>query len=263
MKHKLLSELPRPLHDRVARIVDLPCGAGTVGLQRTAAYVVEVLKADQHTETEMAVCRFLERLAQNDERAAAWVCYGEAETLAALKLGVVDQLLIARDAAGSSSWRKWSEIATVFGALCFEVASTTDATVRFCQGFGVGACLRYPVDFGLLEEPVESDQSIPLEMQKLPPTPPEDPDCESVSTASSHTSSLLLSWLQEALKASLQDASVAESLAICADVVLSDESCSAEERLESVVEMLREEGVPDEVLTEFACHLRDMEQAGR
>lgn len=259
MKNKLLVEFPRPLRERVSRVVDLQCGAGIVGLQKTAAQVGEVLEAEQHMGTEVAVGRFFERVAQSSAHAVPLVCYGEAETLAAVKLGAVEQLLVARNAAGFPSWKQWSDLAMSFGASFFEVHPTTDATLHFCNGFGVGACLRYPVDFGLLEEPPESDQSIPSESQKPAAVPPLEPDCESVSTATSHTSSLLLSWLQDVLKVSLQDASAAESLAMCADVVLSDESCSLEDRLENVVEMLREEGAPDDVLLELACHVRDME----
>jgi len=55
----------------------------------------------------------------------------------------------------------------------------------------------------------------------------------------------------------MQDTSAAESLAVCADLVLSDESTPADERLEGTVDMLRAEGVPEDMLLVLACHIAD------
>merc|ERR1712150_258696 len=82
-------------------------------------------------------------------------------------------------------------------------------------------------------------------------------ETDSVSTAAPSPDNLLIQWLQGALATTMQDATVAESLATCADLVLCDGTTDPEERLENVVDMLRTEGVPEEVLLELSCHVAD------
>jgi len=108
-----------------------------------------------------------------------------------------------------------------------------------------------------LDESGAEDASVAGDLQKLPSVPKLDSDCESISTATSRTDNLLINWLQESLKLVVKDHSVVESLAVCAELVLYDESTVAEERLQSTLDMLRAEGIPEDVLLEFACHIAD------
>mmetsp|Transcript_19704 Transcript_19704/g.55531 ORF Transcript_19704/g.55531 Transcript_19704/m.55531 type:complete len:393 (+) Transcript_19704:406-1584(+) len=259
MKRKLLAELSQLSRSRVARVVDVQCHADASGLQRVAAHLKEAAEADLHQDTSAAVRRFLEFVAQTERHVMPLICYGEAETASALRLGAVDQLLLWSTLGGISSRRReeWGRLAAASGASVVDVEPASEAALRFCQGFGVGACLRYPVDSTLLEEPGSEDEGAPADPRKPLPAPAADSESESVSTATSRTENLLVGWLQAALKVALQDATAAESLAACAEIVLFDESTPAEERLESTLEMLRGEGVPEEVLLELACHVTD------
>jgi len=272
MKRKLLSELPLSLRGRVVRLVDLACGAGSEGLHAAAAHHTEVLERDLQQETADSVSRFLELASRTEAHAASLVCYGESQTAAAVRLGAVHQLLVAKEVLqhGSRRWQDWHALATAFGASIVEVDMKTEAELRFCEGFGVGACLRYAIDPDLLEEvPADDlDDEAPSaaeeELQKPPPSPPlvamtEESDCETASTATSRSGAVLLRWLEAALKHSLGDDTAAESLTMCVDVVLFDGTTPInEESLDSAVEMLRGEAVSEEVLVEFACHAADL-----
>merc|ERR1712139_502515 len=143
----------------------------------------------------------------------------------------------------------WTELASASGAALIEVPCKTDLGSRFCNGFRVGACLRYPVAADLLETENASpmlqvqpslEKHLASDGNRTVPVV-EDPDCESVSTAPSDTDSLLHEWLVEALTLSLQDKMAAESLAISTEVVLFDDTVPLEERLEATLEMLRGE----------------------
>lgn len=257
MKRKFVAELSSPLRSRVARVVDLQCCAGLEGLQKAAAHLCEVVQKDREQETCAAVSRFLGLVARTDAHAAALVCYGEEETSAALRLGAVDQLLVASSPGSSRSLREWGEFAAVVGASVVGVDPVDRASLRFCQGFGVGACLRYPLHLPSLEEEDPEETSPGFEEQKPPAAPAADSDCDTVSTATSQTDNVLIRWLREALKPTLQDVVAAESLALCAELVLFEEMTPVEERLDSALEMLRAEGVPEDVLIELACHVTD------
>merc|ERR1711976_559630 len=82
-------------------------------------------------------------------------------------------------------------------------------------------------------------------------------DGDSVSTDAPSSDNPLIQWLQEVLVKTMKDATAAESLAMCADLVLSDETTDLAERIENVVEMLRAEDVSEGVLLELSCHLAD------
>jgi len=256
MKRKFVAELSSPLRSRVARVMDLQCCAGPEGLQKAAVHLSEVMQKDQEQETCAAVGRFLDVVARTDAHAAPLVCYGEEETSAALRLGAVDQLLVASSPCLSRSLQEWAEFAAVVGASVVEVDPVDGAALRFCQGFGVGACLRYPLHLPLEEED-PADTSPGFEEQKPPAAQATDSDCDTVSTATSQTDNLLIRWLREALKPALRDVVAAESLALCAELVLFEETTPVEERFDSAVEMLRAEGVPEDVLIELACHVTD------
>jgi len=264
MKRKLLAELPGPLRTRVARVVDLGCAAGEGALGVLAAQLGEVLAGDQRQGSDDALRRFMDLASAADAGGATAVCYGEAETLAALRLGAAERVLVAAPEA----WRLHGDraalcrAAAASGAEVTEVGLGSGTAVRFCEGFGVAACLRYAVDLALLEAATEEEESPAEDPQKThaaAPAGPADADSDAASTAASRTdrADCLSVWLQGVLQAALQDASAAESLAMCAEVVLFDESTPAEERVESAVEMLRGEGVPDGVLAELTCRALD------
>lgn len=268
MKHKLLSELPVPLQKRVAPLVNLRCSAGPEGLRRAAAHLTDVLERDLQQQVAGSVDRFLDLAARMDSKVAPLVCYGEAQTAIAVCLGAVDQLLIARSALEPDrrSWQDWQALAVAFGATIVEISTKSEAELRFSEGFGIGACLRYPVNPDLLEvEPDDDDhddEALAEKPRKPTSTPLEvESDGETASTATSQsaTMSMLLRWLEEALKRSLSDDATAESLTMCVEVLLSDGTeAIGEGCLDSAVDMLREEGVAEEVLAEFACHVADL-----
>mmetsp|Transcript_86839 Transcript_86839/g.172389 ORF Transcript_86839/g.172389 Transcript_86839/m.172389 type:complete len:410 (-) Transcript_86839:453-1682(-) len=259
MKRKLIAEFAHPLRGIRTSVVDLHCYAEVQNLQKMTPYVSQAFEADLHQRAELEVGHFLELVAQTESHATPLVCYGEAETLAALRMDVVDQLLVPSDSGGlfSSSNYMWVQLAEASGASLVEVDPRSQATLQFCRGFGVGARLRYQVDPALFEKPDSEDVSVPADLQKLPAVPNLDSDSESISTSTSRTDNLLIKWLQDALKEAMQDTYAAESLALCADLVLSDESTPAEERLEGTVDMLRAEGVPEDMLLVLACHIAD------
>jgi len=68
---------------------------------------------------------------------------------------------------------------------------------------------------------------------------------------------VFLRWLEEALKQSHDDAS-AESLAICASVILASEEGSLHQRIAQTLEMLSAEGIQEDVLIEVELHATDM-----
>jgi len=272
MKHKLLPELPLALRTRVACLINLGCSAGSEGLQAVAAHHAEVLERDTRREVVDVVSRFLEMAARTEAHAAPSVCYGEPQTMAAVRLGAVDQLLVSREALehGCIGRRDWRVLAAAFGATVVEVDVDSDVGFRFCEGFRVGACLRYPLDPDLLEEEEELFDHEPLAEELSSRKPPSAPvevvesDGDTVSTATPRSGTVLLRWLEEALKRSLGDDAAAESLTMCVDVLLFDGAAAInEECIDSAVDMLRDEGVPDDVLVELACHAADLVDESR
>mmetsp|Transcript_126443 Transcript_126443/g.393538 ORF Transcript_126443/g.393538 Transcript_126443/m.393538 type:complete len:421 (-) Transcript_126443:138-1400(-) len=262
LKRRLLAELPDPMRARVSLVVDLPCRADARGLQQTAARLGEVVEAQKRQETEVAVARFMELVQQAGGcEAATTVCYGSVETEAALRLGVVEELLVASESVAGGGFSGpsvvWRELAAASGASLVQVVPTTDLALRFSEGFGVGAVLRYAVEPDLLQEPSPVDPFMPAELEKLPSIPQEESDCDVASTAASEADGLLLRWLRQVLSPALGDAAAAEALATCAELVLLDESTPPRERIVSTLEMLRGEGIPEDVLAELACHATD------
>merc|ERR1711879_7839 len=120
---------------------------------------------DREQVVEAAVCHFISQTEIHDSLA----CYGKTQTRAALKLGAVHLLLVAAAPTGAGRCRKqvWSEMAAASGAALVEVFPQSALSVQFCEGFGVGAILRYPIDPALLEEEEEEPVSLasPAETQ--------------------------------------------------------------------------------------------------
>merc|ERR1711976_1123284 len=111
--------------------------------------------------------------------------------------------------------------------------------------------LRWHVDPSLLDEPV------PTCVDESCDASGDESDASTTSTTASKSDDLLLRWLEGALNRALNDSSAAEALTMCADVILSDDSSTLEERLQNTIDMLRAEGVAEEVLSEFSVHIFD------
>lgn len=260
MKRKLVSELPNLMRMSLVSVVDLQCHADQDGLQQMASHAQQAAVLDKDRENEAALQHFMELKAKTESHEAPLVCYGDAQTVVALKMGAVEELLIAAALDGTGIKKNmWSELAMTFGAKLIEIHPRSESRAEFCNGFGVGACLRYPVDPALLEENavLEEQSSTNITKACTPTEIDADSDCESHSTVASTTNSLLYNWLVQALSRSLQDKAAGESLAMGAELVIFDDTLGVEERLEVATEMLRGEGVSEEVLSEFACHVFD------
>lgn len=265
MKRRLVRELPLPLRERVAGVVDIDTSAGTEGLQKVAASARQLAEMSLRRESGNVLSSFLELVAKMDAQEAPPVCFGVVQTAAALRLGAVKHLLLGAPSCSDQELGRgaWLELASRSGASVTEVEPTSEPGLRFCRGFGVGGCLRYPVDPELLEgEPADGGLAHVGEEgleQEMALTSDACSDCGSASTAASRSDFQLLEWLQGALQQTLQDASAAESLAMCADVVLFGGDATTDlERLEGACEMLRGEGVPEDVLLELTCHVSDL-----
>jgi len=158
-KRRLLPELPPGLRAKVLCLVDLPCGADAEGLRQAALRARAAASSDRSREAEGAVARFLELLVLPGDASGALHCYGARQTAAALRMGAVDTLLVAAGAAeaagggGATAGGDLRALADIHGTAVVEVSDRTEQGAQFCRAFGVGACLRWPVDPELLEEP--------------------------------------------------------------------------------------------------------------
>lgn len=210
---------------------------------------------------ESAVQLFMDLEARTESHQMPLVCYGEDQTAAALRLGAVRELLISSTPPGNLgdiAWKKrWSGLAAAVGATLVVVSPRNQACARFCEGFTVAGCLRYPVDPALLEEDaLRENQCSHSEASKLCQAETGS-DCESCTTAPSDTDCVLHDWLVAALTHALNDSAAAESLAIGTELVIFDDVLPLGERLDAATEMLSGEGVPSEMLVEFEFHVCD------
>merc|ERR1712241_1649564 len=149
------------------------------------------------------------------------VCYGEEETLVALKMGVVDQLLVANTHIGRLCGRaELAQLAAATGTALVDVEARTENMCRFCDSFKIAALLRHQVDPWLLEpeeEVTTGDEPCACCSDSFA-----EAEIGSVSTAAPSPDNLPIQWLQGALANTMKDVAIAESRAMCADLVLSD-----------------------------------------
>merc|ERR1711939_71467 len=124
-------------------------------------------------------------------------------------MGAVRELLVSRTHADDHGCQMeaWHALATTSGASLVEVRPNSGLRARFCDGFGVGACLRYRVDPDLLEEreplrdrsptPTHKDTAVPSILRSLDKHASDlvDSDNESTASGPSEARSLLHSWL--------------------------------------------------------------------
>jgi len=176
MKRKLLPELPQRLRGRVLCCVDLPGSADLDGLRRAAAAAAGAAASKEGGKVDSVAERFLE-LTLLPEAEGARYCYGEPQCEAALQLGAVDELLLAAEFRGPSgrSAEDWEALASARGATVLKVPPRGEASVRFCDSFGVGAFLRWTVHTDLLEEDTTDADDRPSlaesELEDVPSSP--------------------------------------------------------------------------------------------
>jgi len=249
------------LRNKIACVIDMACGAGLEGLRQVSLQVGAIHEKSRLHHQEQTVHRFFELAGQADMHVAPLVCYGEEQTVTAMKLGAVKHLLIASSVFHEKSPKRIAleNLARSTGASVCVVDATSSLDIQFCQGFQIGAFLRWHVDPSLLDEPLPERTCVDIESNDAPG---DESDDGTISTAASKSDDLLLQWLEETLKHALKDSSAAEALTMCADVILSDDSTPAEERLQNTTDMLRGEGVPEEVLSELTVHAVDILEVG-
>lgn len=272
-KQRLVPELPELLRKRVICILDLPCNAGVDGLRLAAARAASAADSDQGREGREALNCFMERVAKPDDVSGVTCCYGREETVAALKMGAVDILLVS---ASSENVDELKHLAISHGTPIFEVEDSSVQGSQFCSSFVMGGCLRWPIDPELFHQEEQGDgqrgddgnitaggsHGTPLceaykeveadiDLATLAERAPLEERClldqEQYHDASKPRLELL-QWLKDSLTAALEDSFAAEALVACADVVLGEKFPFEEEALNETLAMLTGEGVPRHIV---------------
>lgn len=261
MKRKLLPELSETLRGQVVCCIDLSGSADMDGLRHAARAAAGAAASREYSKSESVVQHFLELTLMPDVEEVR-CCYGKSQTKAALKLGAVHELLIATDFDCSSGHavEDWKTLAAENGAKFLEIRPRGEAAVQFCKSFGIGACLRWPVLAGLLD-----DDGVAVVAAADDGAVPPDPELHhspamaatlEAETTEQFASTLpaaekneqesrteILSWLGSELN-SVFDPSAAEALSMCIEVILLDETTATEEALLQAACVLQDEGAP-------------------
>lgn len=275
MKHKLLAELPDNLRKAVLCVVDLAGNADMQGLRQAAHAASPAAVSNEQDKVDAVVNHFFELAAKSREDTSL-CCYGAAQTAAALKLGAVKDLLIAptltlnepeKEPGHGSVAEDWKALAAQHGAQVLEVRPRSQQSTLFCDSFGIGGCLRWPVDPCMLEDEDEAlSQEEETEAGTAPPAaaggepcPQHAPEAVVPCTSASEPRGPgesdgvrspgegVLLWVREKLLAALGDPSATEALLAGVEVILGDESTSPQEAAASAAEILTGEGVPEAV----------------
>ncbi|CAK9113113.1 unnamed protein product [Durusdinium trenchii] len=227
MKFKLVAELPPPLRRNIAGVLTLNCNAGWNGLEKVVAQIPGVMKKQAEMSANSLAGEFL-RCVQ-DRKDAELLCYGEAETAKAFELGAV-KLLVVSDM--HTNLQRWLTMASSHGVDARSIAASTPSTSQFCEGYQIGAFLRWPAQLSPEEDCTQFDS-----------------DCEVHSDSEASTAapsmSEALPWLQHALLLAGHDEASAEALAIGVDLVLSHDMGTPEERFNDALELLQGADVPN------------------
>lgn len=280
MKRKMLEGFPPDIRKRVLCVLDLPCPAhDDNALRQAAEQARSFIDGDQCRYVDEAVTKFMELLHSDEDSC----CYGEMQTTIALQMGAVEQLLVNESWMGSAhTLTELRNIAEAQGTSVIEVKPHRASGAYFCKSFGVGGRLRWQLNHDVLENdllpPTEnySDDAcidscvagerrapMPLcqgaiEQRALPVVQvqtPEKDDCVARYE--------IFAWLQERLVAALGDADVADALLAGVEVILADEAEGREgevldgwedqrvSALADTLDMLRGEGVPEDVVQEL------------
>jgi len=279
-KRRLLPELTQQLRDKLACVIDLPCGANDKDALREAALRAGgTTDAERRSSVEDSVRLFLETLQKPDAEAGILCCYGEQQTSVAISMGAVEIVLVASECVSRGFKRtptEWNTLATQYGTKMQVIEACSEDATHFCSGFGVGGLLRWALDPDLLGD-TESET-----IEEPSNNNPAGNDCHALASGSAvgaptadwvtqernsavasiaevtepeeKTSDLLSSvfpWLGEVLLEALGDETSAEALSMCAEVILGDESTERSEAVSQAVSMLLTEGVPVEVVDEL------------
>jgi len=153
-RHRLQAELPQPLRSRLLCSVALPCDAGPGALRLAAARVAATAASAAHGEAEQVLARFMDLVKMPTEASEVLAVYGQAQTLVALRLGAVETLFVP---SGDEA-QTLRGAAALQGTKVVEVSDSSEMGSEFVECFGVGGCLRWPVDPELLEEEAEKEE---------------------------------------------------------------------------------------------------------
>jgi len=295
MKRHLLPELPQAMRAKVLCVVDISCDANTDGLRQAmlCARNLDAVKADEFSEVEQAVKEFIDLTTMSLEMC----CYGASMTAAAIEMGAVSKLLVstANDSNHGSDHRSiedWKVMAKLCGAQVIEVEPRSTQATHFCTNYGLGACLRWPVDLDSLDGPVSADEpsderdpsvhdgvldvpAFAIEISEKPEssepiaskTGPQAEGKEDLKQpleqeesprkyAQRTAISGLLEWLEGKLVAAINDECAVEGLMSWAEVLLADRTTEDGDDWESPLAQLKvllhDEGVPEEVVRQLA-----------
>eukprot|EP00931_Biecheleriopsis_adriatica_P046864 TRINITY_DN26963_c0_g1_i1.p1 TRINITY_DN26963_c0_g1~~TRINITY_DN26963_c0_g1_i1.p1 ORF type:complete len:350 (-),score=80.33 TRINITY_DN26963_c0_g1_i1:108-1157(-) len=252
MKHKLIAELSEHLQKQVVCTVDLSCDAGSEALRQAALQAAGSVASGEYSSVDKELNHFFDLTMKG-----SMCCYGEDHTLQALEMGAVKHLLVSAGLETTLSVDDWKALAELYSTEVVEIHPRTELACRFCQSFGVGGCLRWPLDLQLGEDEEEQDEK-PQEDEKSREESPDGVDCENISTAntapymdiSQHRRSTL-AWLESELQGILCDQSAAEAVTACIEVVLSDVVAPQDEIVENVKSVMTAEGAPEELALEL------------
>lgn len=258
MKHKLIAELSERLQKQVVCTVDLSCDAGSEALRQAALRAAGSVASAEHSSVDKELRRFFDLTMK-----VSMCCYGEEHTLQALEMGAVEHLLLSVDLKTTLPVDDWKALAELYSTDVVEIHPRTELASRFCQSFGIGGCLRWPLDLQVGEDEKEKDEKPQEESpkqqdEKSREESPNEVDCESISTAdtmldmhiSQHRRSTL-AWLESELQGILCDQSAAEAVTACIEVVLSDDVTPHDEIMENITSVITAEGAPEELALEL------------
>lgn len=227
MKRKLEPELCHSLRQRVIGVIDLSCAVGPQALWHAANGARMAAAKEESRGVEEALARFMELTSRPDATTGGTLaCYGELDTLAALTMGAVDCLLIPANWKGARlTAEDCQALAQMHGAQIIEVEPRSEHAAQFCQGFGIGACLRWPIE---PDELLEEDTLSPAFGRKndatahvgspLEAAPDQNLETDIAPCAAERSD--LIGWVEEAVCQAIEDASAATALAACVDVLL-------------------------------------------
>jgi hypothetical protein len=196
----------------------------------------------------------------------------------------------AWEGAGPITTKDCRALAERHGARVVEVEPCSEQAVAFCEGFGIGACLRWPLELELLEgndsasscatvpPPVfgnadaakaagENESVVEEPSVELEPAPPELPadgapgSSRGSGSQASEQRSELIGWVESALASAMDgNALAATALAACVDVLLpvaadnwvDEEDTGAYDVAAQIADVLTQEGVPEVLVAEVA-----------
>jgi len=240
---------------------------------------------ERRSLSEHVLSSFLETMAKPDVEAGVLCCYGKLQTSAALAMGAVEVLLVASDCARYGlSLQEWRMVAKAHGTMVLEIEDRSEDGTHFCKAFGIGGCLRWPVDPELFEETeaefkdetlevVESElHSLETDIERNHEgnlkedmlTEYNDFNYESerggtvTGPKAEHITVCdnIIPWLGNALHQALGDESAAEALTVCVEVILADDSADRSDALAQAASMLLAEGIPQHIVDEMVLRAK-------